>query len=84
MDDPRAIRRFVRPLGRFKCEDSNGTVGYLNASIEFTRCYTPNAHHDEPVGYVLFWGSRRVEWIEKGRYRTSIGTELVTTSPDAP
>ena len=84
MDDPRAIRRFVRPAGSFDCEASDGTVFVLNVTIEFERTYSLAARHDKPIGYHLFWRGRRVEWVAKGRYRSADGVDLTTSDPDAP
>jgi hypothetical protein len=84
MVEARPIRRYVRPVGRFTCLAVDGTAGTLNAMIEFERTSTLPTHRDHPVGWVLFWRGKRVEWIAKGHYRTSNGLELLTSNPDAP
>jgi hypothetical protein len=84
MDDPRATKRFIRLIGSFECRDSDGTIGFLNAKIEFERSRSGGAHNDDPVGFLLYWCGQRVEWIEKGRYRTRDGTEVTIDNTEAP
>jgi hypothetical protein len=84
MDDHHYPRRYVKPAGQFECKADDGSTGELNVVMEFERSGALPTSPEEPIGWVLFWRGKRVQWVAQGRYLTADGAEVRTGHPNAP
>ena len=76
--------RYVRRIGTFACFGSDGVNYEVEAVREFFSLRLEDGLHVEPLECLVFCGSRRVDWVSRGRYRTPDGVELSTGDPNAP